>query len=208
MEKKCRRCNITKRNELFSKCKQNKDRISNWCKECFSKYNKTRYQNNDFKINHNIIAKNWYLNNLEKAKFQNIEWIGNNRDKYNIHHNKRYKNDLIYKLKKILRAKLNSSLKSQKTNKNNSSIILLGCTIEELKLHLEQQFKPEMNWSNHGEIWEIDHIKACDNYNLTQLEEQKECFHYSNLQPLFSTSGIAESYGYKGYIGNRNKSNK
>ena len=65
-----------------------------------------------------------------------------------------------------------------------------------------------MNWSNHGTIWEIDHIIPCDSFDLTKLEEQEKCFHFSNLQPLFKTTEIAESLGYKGYIGNREKSNK
>jgi hypothetical protein len=65
-----------------------------------------------------------------------------------------------------------------------------------------------MNWGNHGVTWEIDHIKACSNFDLTKLEEQKQCFHYTNLQPLFKTTEIAEQYGYINEIGNRNKGNK
>ena len=82
---------------------------------------------------------------------------------------------------------------------------LLGCPLTELKLWLEQQFLPEMSWDNHGVIWEIDHIKACASFDLTDIEQQKECFYYTNLQPLFKTTEIAESLGYKNYIGNRNK---
>ena len=65
-----------------------------------------------------------------------------------------------------------------------------------------------MTWKNHGTIWEIDHIKACSNFDLTKLEEQKQCFHYTNLQPLFKTTEIAEKHGYINEIGNRNKGNK
>lgn len=64
-----------------------------------------------------------------------------------------------------------------------------------------------MNWDNHGEIWEIDHIKPCDSFNLTDIEQQKQCFHYTNTQPLFKTTDIAGSFGYNDEIGNRNKSN-
>jgi len=73
---------------------------------------------------------------------------------------------------------------------------------------LEQRFKLEMTWENHGILWEIDHIKACSNFDLTKLEEQKQCFHYTNLQPLFKTTEIAEQHGYTNEIGNRNKGNK
>jgi hypothetical protein len=37
---------------------------------------------------------------------------------------------------------------------------------------------------------------------------QKKCFNYNNLQPLFKTTQIAESFGYINNIGNRNKNNK
>jgi hypothetical protein len=82
----------------------------------------------------------------------------------------------------------------------------LGSTIEECRLYLESQFKPEMTWENHGEVWEIDHIIPCSSFDLTDTEQQKQCFHYSNTQPLFKTTSIAESFGYKNEIGNRNKS--
>jgi hypothetical protein len=61
-----------------------------------------------------------------------------------------------------------------------------------------------MNWDNHGIIWEIDHIKPCASFDLSDIEQQKQCFHYTNLQPLFKTTDIAESFGYD-EAGNRNK---
>lgn len=65
-----------------------------------------------------------------------------------------------------------------------------------------------MNWQNWGTVWELDHILPCVSFDLTKLEEQQKCFHYTNLQPLFKTTEIAESYGYKNEIGNRNKYDK
>ena len=92
-------------------------------------------------------------------------------------------------------------------SKSKSIIELLGCNVGEFKQYLEQQFLPEMTWVNYGKIWEIDHIKPCSSFDLTILEEQQECFHYSNLQPLFKTTEIAEQYS-SNQIGNRNKLNK
>lgn len=103
-----------------------------------------------------------------------------------------------------LRDRLYSTIK--KEYKKQSAKELLGCTLEECKLHIESQFYPEMNWENWGKIWEIDHIKPCSSFNLIELEEQQKCFHHTNLRPLFITTAIAESFGYKNIIGNRNKS--
>ena len=77
-------------------------------------------------------------------------------------------------------------------------------TIDFIRGYLQASFKPEMNWDNYGIIWEIDHIIPCINVDLTQEEEQKKAFYYTNTQPLFVTTSIAESLGYKNYIGNRN----
>jgi hypothetical protein len=64
-----------------------------------------------------------------------------------------------------------------------------------------------MTWENHGMVWEIDHIKPCSSFDLTDLKQQQECFHFLNQQPLFKTTQIAESFGYNNHIGNRNKGN-
>lgn len=42
-----------------------------------------------------------------------------------------------------------------------------------------------MGWANYGE-WHIDHIKPCCLFDLSVKEQQSECFHYTNLRPLWS----------------------
>lgn len=214
--KTCTKCKIPKEINEFGKHKNCKDGYENVCKECSKQRSKNWYNNNQDKVKthrekikekQHKLSLDWYNKNKEKARFQNQQWMLNNKEKYNEHHKKRYKEDIIYKLKKNIRSSLRAHLKSNKQYiKHCSSIKLLGCVLEEYKQHLESQFKPEMNWSNHGEIWEIDHIKPCDSFDLTQLEEQQKCFHYTNLQPLFKTTEIAKSFGYEKEIGNRNKS--
>jgi hypothetical protein len=64
---------------------------------------------------------------------------------------------------------------------------LLGCSINFLKKYLEDRFKEGMLWRNYGIYgWHIDHIIPCYNFDLSKLEEQNKCFHYSNLQPLWA----------------------
>ena len=46
-----------------------------------------------------------------------------------------------------------------------------------------------MNWNNIGK-WHIDHIKPCKSFDLTKSDEQKKCFHYTNLQPLWALDNI------------------
>ena len=66
---------------------------------------------------------------------------------------------------------------------------LVGCSIPELRKRLTQQFLPGMTWDNYGK-WHIDHIRPCASFDLTDPEQQKQCFHYSNLQPLWAADNL------------------
>jgi hypothetical protein len=69
----------------------------------------------------------------------------------------------------------------------------LGCSSwDELKNYLEKQFTCGMNWENMGE-WHIDHIIPCSSFDLTNIEQQMKCFHYSNLQPLWAKDNLSKS---------------
>ena len=108
-----------------------------------------------------------------------------------------------------MRTRIYVSIKNYKDNhkvsKKDFVLIYLGITVNEFVKFLEQQFLPEMNWENHGKVWEIDHIIPVASFNLMDKDECEKCFHYSNHQPLFKTTEIAESFGYADHIGNRNK---
>ena len=77
----------------------------------------------------------------------------------------------------------------QGINKSKSTMKLVGCTIDELWQHLEKQFQLGMTKENYGK-WHVDHRKACAKFDLTDPEQQRECFHWSNLQPLWAIDNI------------------
>lgn len=218
--KECVKCKKSKEYNNFYK---NGKYYLSLCKECSKeKYNNnkqhyikvatSRYQNNKEEIlkKQQIYRqispkpKEWVENNREYLRFKAKEWVKNNPERIKEYNKKQYKENPQFKLKNIFRSRFNDILKKNKIKKETSIINLIGCSIKILKQHLEQQFKPEMKWDNHGKIWEIDHIKPCASFDLTKEEEQKLCFHYLNLQPLFKTTEIANSLGYN-EIGNRNK---
>lgn len=91
------------------------------------------------------------------------------------------------------RVRLSNLLAAKKTI---PSAELLGCTYEQLLAHLESQFSDGMNWENYGE-WHIDHIRPCASFDLLDPEEQRKCFHYTNLQPLWALDNLLKGASYE-----------
>lgn len=104
------------------------------------------------------------------------------------------KNDINYMIKTKLRMRVRDAVIRQKCKKAYKTMEILGCTIFEFRKYLEKQFKKGMNWTNYGRSgWVIDHIKPCCSFNLLKESEQKECFHYTNLQPLWYKENLQKS---------------
>jgi hypothetical protein len=127
--------------------------------------------------------KEYYLKNKEKIKEKGRKYSKNNRDKINVYFRHRFKTKPNFKIRQLLGNRIRKVLKG--INKSASTMELIDCTIEELWIHLESKFKPWMTRENYG-LWHVDHIIPCANFDLTDLEQQKKCFHYTNLQPLWA----------------------
>lgn len=96
------------------------------------------------------------------------------------------KNNINYRILSNLRHRIWGALKMN--IKSQSTMQLLGCTIKHFKQHLKLKFLEEMSWTNYGKDgWEIDHIRPCSSFDLSKESEQRKCFHYTNLQPLWAT---------------------
>ena len=97
----------------------------------------------------------------------------------------RTKNQLKSKIVHALRNRLWYVLKRQLATRADHTLTLTGCTLETLIQHLESQFKTGMTWENYGK-WHIDHIKPCISFDMFKEDDQRRCFHYTNLQPLWA----------------------
>jgi predicted nucleic acid-binding Zn ribbon protein len=99
----------------------------------------------------------------------------------NITHKKKRQNP-EFKLIHNIRSRLRKALKGKSRDKG--ILKLLGCSANEVKLHIESQFKLNMTWDNYGSLWEIDHILPLASFDLSDTKQLKEACHYTNLQPL------------------------
>jgi hypothetical protein len=98
--------------------------------------------------------------------------------------------DHQYRISCNLRSRVSIALRGRAKSAKTEE--LLGCSYEKFLKHLELKFDSEMNWDNYGE-WHIDHIIPCAIFKLEDAEEQKICFHYTNLQPLWGDENMSKN---------------
>jgi hypothetical protein len=191
---------IIERNKLYSQ--KNKEKV-------YERQNKWKIENQGhvllkrkerYKLKGEEIRekrKNYYYNNREKC----IESVNNYnkknikrvREKQRLNHKKKKQDNIQYRILKLLRGRIFQAVKN-KRKRAYRTMELTGCDMSFLISHLENKFTNGMTWDNQGiKGWHIDHIKPCSRFDLTKKEEQKKCFHYSNLQPLWWYDNLIKS---------------
>lgn len=146
-------------------------------KERVRKYQAMHYAANKDRIKEN--ARAWREANKERARQANREY-----------HKSRKKSDLTYRLRDRIRTRLYQAIRGE--SKNGSAVRDLGCSIADLKRHLENQFTDGMAWENWGEYWEIDHIYPLSAANLADRTEFLAVNNWQNLQPLTEADNAAK----------------
>lgn len=102
---------------------------------------------------------------------------------------KRRKSDPIFRMVESLRLRVRLAIKG--FSKAATTMKLVGCSPGALRAHLESKFRPGMNWENYGlRGWHIDHIRPCASFDMSDPEQQRQCFHYLNLQPLWAVENL------------------
>lgn len=213
MIKICSKCKQEKDIELFNKRKSSKDGHDSMCKECQRQYDINRRNNpkrQEYCKNYN---KKYYQNNSEYLKEYQKSFYQSNKEYYNSYekerskrperieytkqHNKIYRQENIEKLREWDRQRHEQN----KLSRNFSTAIyialkgnkaeqhwedLVGYTLQELREHLEKQFDNNMNWSNYGEYWEIDHIVPQNLFDIVTAKDRdfRICWSLMNLRPL------------------------
>lgn len=105
---------------------------------------------------------------------------------------RRSASDPAFRMSCALRARLGHAIRRARARKSTNTFALVGCSAAQLLKHLADQFESGMSWANYG-TWEVDHIKACAEFNLIDPDEQRKCFHFSNLRPLWRKENRARA---------------
>lgn len=189
MEKICINCNEGKDLDRFDKSNRTKDGYRNQCRHCLYTKRKNRIlkltyeEREELRLKTNELNRKYRSERSEESKLKE-------KDRRRKYHLERLENDPLYKLKIAYSRRINKCIKRFNI-KNTDFLNDLGCSLEELKIHIESKFEYWMNWENYGKYngelnhgWDIDHILSLS-HAKTDLEFNKLC-HYTNLQPLCS----------------------
>lgn len=135
-------------------------------------------------------VRQYRIANRDALRGAIARWRSENSDYVRL----RYKTDPAFRVACLVRSRFALALKRRSARKLTSVIALTGCTLAELQAHIERQFSEGMDWNNHG-AWHIDHIRPCNAFDLTDPTQQAECFHFSNLRPLWAAANLARARG-------------
>jgi hypothetical protein len=162
--KKCPKCNTIKNFDCFGIQNDKSGGRTSHCKDCIKKSR----LNNFYK--RSITQKIYYENKIKE----------------------KLKTDYVYKFKHNVRGLITGSFKrgKNKYKKNSKTEIILGCTIDEFRIYIQNKFTEGMTLDNHGQ-WHLDHIIPI---SIAETEEDviKLC-HYTNFQPLWAADNIRKS---------------
>lgn len=157
------------RRQCLDQRKKHSHRIKEWYKGY--------YAENREKIKQNVAL--WAKNNPEKRKAQARKVMAKKLSTINGH------------LTSTIKGSIYKALKENKKRRRWETLV--GYTIEQLKQHLEKQFKEGMTWNNYGKYgWHIDHIIPISAFNFEKPEDDdfKRCWALKNLQPLWAKENL------------------
>lgn len=193
---KCTMCGEEKNIELFPKKKGTFVGKGNACKECRSKKDR-KYRNKE--RTGTIVCRKC---NVEKP----VECFpkGEKRCKEckNI-----YRKNLIqeirdgsplYKFISLIRKHIGRTLRHQGKVFIGKGKLLGVESPETFHEYFDPLMKPGMTYKNHGKVWHYDHIIPCALFDYEDLEQIMCCFHYTNLQPLYTGENMSKQSLFEG----------
>jgi len=169
---------------------KNRNKILGYKKKWYQKYHKEILK---YHSEYYIKNKIRLLSEMKKyqKKIRPIRTVYENK-----YRRAREKRDPTYLLGRRLKSRARIAFTRRGKQKTVSISNLLGCSYEEARMFIEKKFEQGMSWNNYGK-WHIDHIRPLNSFDLTNIEEQKKAFHYTNLQPLWAKDNLIKGHTYE-----------
>lgn len=169
--------------------------IQSWCKLCNRAWHAARREAGEFRNYQKEYQRR--RRQSEEARKKDCEftkaYYRKNKlavnQKGNARRQAKIKANPDFRMSEYMRARICLALKGN--YKSGHTLELLGCSIDELRSWLSGWFQPGMTWENYG-LWHIDHRMPCASFDLSNPEQQRRCFHYLNLQPLWAKDNLSK----------------
>lgn len=202
--KRCCCCKQEKSVSQFGADRSAKDLLKKQCKVCHNAGN-AKYRKNNPETSR-ASCLNWQKNNPEKARAKRERFLARQPDGYMNEMARAYAKRYPERVKESMR-------KSREKNRVHFSIAdrmrkwlktkpywtrtfdLLNYSVQDLKIHLEKQFLPGMNWKNYGSHWHIDHIRPLASFVVNGIDDPVilEAWCLTNLRPLWAMDNFKKS---------------
>jgi hypothetical protein len=191
----CKECQKNYLNDYYN---LNKDRINEhnkkWKeenKDIIKENSKKYYEEN--KVDISIRSKLYFQENKEKIRETKRKYYKKNKEKILSKKSEYIKNrksfDKLYHLTMSIRSLIKGSFYKRNFSKPKT-LDIIGCSYEDFKIFIEEQFKDNMNWDNYGE-WHLDH-----KIPVSWAKNEEELYnlnHYSNFQPMWAFENQSKS---------------
>ena len=204
-KKHCPTCDKLKELLEFNKQSSSWDKLARMCRQCYCDYKNNKRKNDPIYREKDMIYNENYKSSGRRKEVSAIRYINKREQiiKQCIEYNKKkYKEDPYYRAVFLIRCRIGKVLRERNIGKQDKTYDLLGCSKKEFIKYFEAKFTEGMSWDKMGNEIHLDHIKPCCSFDLTQEEEQKKCFHYTNLQPLWAVENLSKGGKYEASIEN------
>ena len=218
----CAKCGVEKTKNNTHRNVSNKDDMSVYCKNCtcllmkeyrkkhsmaikeyrkkyqaknktaIKAYDRKRYAEKSETMKE--YGRKYYTENKEARKEYHKKWRLNHKKQRNEYMRQRTNLNPKFKINEAISSNIRSSLKGKKAGRHWETFV--DYTVDQLKRHLEKQFKDGMSWDNYGRNgWNIDHIIPVSVFNFSSPNDIdfKRCWALSNLQPMWARENIIKS---------------
>lgn len=188
----CEKCGLKKPLVDFNKDLRHKDGLTYACRACMKEQDRIWRENrsDEAKEVKKKQCKIYYREHSTTLKEASKKWRMDNYERSHSYFGIKYKTDENFRLISTLRGRIRKVLHGK--TKSAATRELLGCAVSELWDYLEARFQNDMTRENYGKVWHVDHIIPCSRFDLSDPEQQRKCFHYTNLQPLFALDNISK----------------
>lgn len=140
-------------------------------------------------------CRQWVEENRERNRAYKKQWYEANKERLREKAIARYPQtfarvrerqatDIQFALASRLRARIQKAIRACGATRAARVADLIGCSVEQFRAHIERQFAKGMTWENRSR-WHLDHIRPIAGFDLSDAEQQRACFHFTNIRPLW-----------------------